>query len=242
MNYEESIYIHNCQNKILPKTFETYIPLKSNNTALNRCKTISEEINKSKKITSPLLIASECGIGKSHLLQSIHSEVIHRNVVLFYAEAFHHYQRKNKLKEFYWFLASHDILLIDDLHFLLDRLSPSYIQEEVIHYVIKLLNRFYQNNKPIIATTCFRDHSNTTDQKLESVLKELPFFNANEVVINNMSYDEKVIFLHQKRKDIGSELLPDSKIIEIAKKTTDTQDLIGTLQRIIAINRKIQLG
>ena len=242
MNFKESIYVHSFQKKIQSTTFETYISLKPNKEALSRCRGISEEIKQCKKITLPLLISSECGIGKTHLLQSILFELNQQNVVLFYAEAFHYYQKKNKLREFYWFLSSHEVLLIDDLHFLLDSLTPHHIQEEVIHYVIKLLNRFYQQNKPIIATTSFRDKFNTRDQKLESVLKELPLLSANEIVIQRMSYEEKIDFLQQKRKAIGMEHLPDKKLLEIAKNAVNTHDIIGSLQRLIATNRKSKLG
>lgn len=105
------------------KTFESFVPGKSNTLAYSAAVAVSE--NPGKSIYNPLYIYGSPGLGKTHLLYSIANatKLIKPDFKIFYTSAesflteFVDASMKNKVSDFQKKYRSLDILLIDDIQF-----------------------------------------------------------------------------------------------------------------------------
>ena len=131
-------------------TFENFIPCENTNFAYNAAKAIAMHpgIN-----YNPCLIYGGVGLGKTHLLQSVGNYIEKENpkkkVIYVTAETFtndfiNSIQQKNS-SSFRIKYRKADVLLIDDIHFLQEKIST---QEELFH----TFNDLYEANKQIIFT------------------------------------------------------------------------------------------
>ena len=133
-------------------TFDHFIEGKGNQFAKAAAMSVAE--NPGQTPYNPLLIYSDTGLGKTHLLQAIGNFSIHQNpttrVVYFTSEKFMldfiKAIQSNKSTEFSSAYRNVDILLLDDVQFLQKK---GQTQEQFFH----LFNDLYQRGKQIVLTS-----------------------------------------------------------------------------------------
>lgn len=140
------------ENNLNPKyTFENFIVGSSNELAKAACFAVSQNLG---RIYNPLFIYGGVGLGKTHLIQSIGTEVLKTKPTLrvkyISSERFTSdlidsikNQKVNEFKEYYQKI---DLLIIDDIQFISGKEKT---QEEFFH----IFNYLYQLNKQIVLSS-----------------------------------------------------------------------------------------
>ncbi len=215
-------------------TFESFIPCENTNFAYNAAKAIAMHpgIN-----FNPCLIYGGVGLGKTHLLQSVGNYIEKENprkkVIYVTAETFtndfiNSLQQKNA-SSFRIKYRKADVLLIDDIHFLQEKIST---QEELFH----TFNDLYESNKQIIFT-CDRPISELkgfTDRLKSRFTRGL---NLN---LKAPDYETRVAILKKKCENQNVKIY-DSVITYMAENIkTNVRDLEGSLTTLIAYSKLIK--
>lgn len=215
-------------------TFESFIPCENTNFAYNAAKAIAMHpgIN-----YNPCLIYGGVGLGKTHLLQSVGNYIEKENpkkkVIYVTAETFtndfiNSLQQKNA-SSFRIKYRKADVLLIDDIHFLQEKIST---QEELFH----TFNDLYESNKQIIFT-CDRPISELkgfTDRLKSRFTRGL---NLN---LTAPDYETRVAILKKKCENQNVRIY-DSVISYMAENIkTNVRDLEGSLTTLIAYSKLIK--
>ena len=190
---------------------------------------------------NPCLVYGGVGLGKTHLVQSIGNTVYQesdRKVVYVTAETFtNEFIQSIKNKSTHRFKSKYrsvDILLIDDIHFLQNKIET---QEELFH----TFNALYDSNKQMVFT-CDRPVSEL--KHLSDRLRSR-FERGLNVDLQPPDFETRFAILKQKveQKDVA---IPDEVIDLICRNiTTNVRDLEASLTKLIAysdlVNKNITL-
>ena len=195
-------------------TFDTFIVGDNNKLAYAACKAVVQEPSTR---YNPLYIYSEPGLGKTHLLSAVKSEMekLHPDMNIIYTtadtftddyvsnlrtksnlEAFK--QKYNALRQKY---RSCDLLLIDDIQFMANK---SETQQELFH----TFNSLYNQNKQIIFT------SDRPPKELNGIEQRLisRFEQGLLADIAPPEYETRIAIIKRKAELYGMNL-PDSIVI-----------------------------
>lgn len=237
--------------------FETFITLSSNEKALLAAKNKVSEIllnkksEKSANRIEPLLISTERpGLGSTHLLKSIESELVDMSVILTYGERFL-YPYAGDLKQYCRYLKTGKVLLLEDIQHLFQEeinlencsfdscgsygLDNQYIQQ-AYKDLSDVVTSYYQQGKAVIATTT-ESCSKQTKMLLQ---KSVSCLAANKVIIQRLTYIEKLILLHEWQSRKNLEFLTNGLIDEIVNNVEDdVRSLEGCLKKLLA-ERKLR--
>ena len=130
-------------------TFDSFIVGKSNELAHAAAHAVSERPG---QVYNPLVLYADVGLGKTHLLHAIGHRVLAQGMSLIYAtteEFTNEYIkaiREGKTEDFRQRYRSADVLLLDDIQFLIGK---EQTQEGFFH----TFNALYMNNKQIVITS-----------------------------------------------------------------------------------------
>ena len=209
-------------------TFENFVIGDNNGFASNAALAISKNPGTS---YNPFLIYGGVGLGKTHLMQSIGNRVWRDSpkikVICITAEEFTnefiqsiHDKTTQNFKNKYRYV---DVLLIDDIHFLQNKLGS---QEELFH----TFNALYDANKQMVFT-CDRPVSEL--KNLSDRLRSR-FERGLNVDLQPPNFETRSAIL--KKKIEASKITVPDEVIEIIAKniSTNVRDLEAALTKLIA--------
>ncbi len=221
-------------------TFENFVIGDNNSFAVNACVAISKNPGKT---YNPCLLYGGVGLGKTHLIQAIGNSLnkTNKDLKIIYATAenftneFIQKIKNNKMQDFKKKYRNVDVLLLDDIHFLQNKVST---QEELFH----TFNALYDYNKQMVFT-CDRPVSelhNLTDRLRSRFTRGLT------VNLQPPEYETRVAILHKKLEVTNKKL--DDDILEFVchRISTNVRDLEAGLMKLIAysdlFNKKLTLS
>jgi chromosomal replication initiator protein len=220
-------------------TFENFVIGDNNGFASNAALAISKNPGTS---YNPFLIYGGVGLGKTHLMQSIGNRVWTESpktkIICITAEEFTnefiqsiHDKTTQNFKNKYRYV---DVLLIDDIHFLQNKLGS---QEELFH----TFNALYDANKQMVFT-CDRPVSEL--KNLSDRLRSR-FERGLNVDLQPPNFETRCAIL-KKKIEAGHVSVPDEVIEIIAKNiSTNVRDLEAALTKLVAyaelVHREITL-
>ncbi len=214
-------------------TFENFVIGDNNGFASNAALAISKNPGTS---YNPFLIYGGVGLGKTHLMQSIGNRVWVESpkmkVICITAEEFTnefiqsiHDKTTQNFKNKYRYV---DVLLIDDIHFLQNKLGS---QEELFH----TFNALYDGNKQMVFT-CDRPVSEL--KNLSDRLRSR-FERGLNVDLQPPNFETRSAIL-KKKIEAGRISVPDEVIEIIAKNiSTNVRDLEAALTKLIAYSELV---
>jgi chromosomal replication initiator protein len=215
-------------------TFENFVIGENNSFAANAAIAIANNPGVS---YNPCLIYGGVGLGKTHLMQSIGNRVWQTNekakIICITAEEFTnefiqsiHDKTTQSFKNKYRYV---DILLIDDIHFLQNKLGS---QEELFH----TFNALYDANKQMVFT-CDRPVSelNNLSDRLRS-----RFERGLNVDLQPPNFETRCAIL-KKKVESGRVSMPDEVIEIIAKNiNTNVRDLEAAYTKLVAYSELVR--
>lgn len=211
-------------------TFENFIVGKCNQFAQAAALAVAKA---PAKTYNPLFIYGGVGLGKTHLMHAIgnYSQSLYRNSRVFYipAEKFMNemvYAIKNQeTLEFKNKYRNLDMLLIDDIHFLGDKVS---LQEEIFH----TFNALYGAQKQIVVT------SDRPPRDIPSLEERLISRFQWGLVVDIQTPDlETRIAILKKKAELDEINIPEDVIFYIANNIrTNIRELEGSLVRLLALS------
>lgn len=211
-------------------TFENFVVAENNELARAACFAVSQNLG---HLYNPLFIYGGVGLGKTHLLQALGNEVMHRfpekRVKYITSERFTgelvdsiKNQTVDQFKRAY---EEIDLLIIDDVQFLAGREKT---QNEFFH----IFNSLYQLNKQIIISS---DRPPKAIPTLEERLQSR-FEGGMIADIGKPSLETRIAILETKIRERGV-LLDQASIHFIAEHITkNIRELEGALSRIVAFS------
>jgi chromosomal replication initiator protein len=217
-------------------TFENFVIGDNNGFASNAALAISKNPGTS---YNPFLIYGGVGLGKTHLMQSIGNRVWIESpkmkVICITAEEFTnefiqsiHDKTTQNFKNKYRYV---DVLLIDDIHFLQNKLGS---QEELFH----TFNALYDANKQMVFT-CDRPVSEL--KNLSDRLRSR-FERGLNVDLQPPNFETRSAIL-KKKIEAGRISVPDEVVEIIAKNiSTNVRDLEAALTKLIAYAELVHKG
>ena len=215
-------------------TFENFVIGENNSFAANAAIAIASNPGTS---YNPCLIYGGVGLGKTHLMQSIGNRVWQSDskakVICITAEEFTnefiqsiHDKTTQAFKNKYRFV---DVLLIDDIHFLQNKLGS---QEELFH----TFNALYDANKQMVFT-CDRPVSEL--KNLSDRLRSR-FERGLNVDLQPPNFETRSAIL-KKKVEASSIHVPDEVVDIIAKNiSTNVRDLEAALTKLIAYSQLVR--
>ena len=214
--------------------FENFVIGENNSFAANAAIAIASNPGTS---YNPCLIYGGVGLGKTHLMQSIGNRVWQgeskAKVICITAEEFTnefiqsiHDKTTQSFKNKYRFV---DVLLIDDIHFLQNKLGS---QEELFH----TFNALYDANKQMVFT-CDRPVSEL--KNLSDRLRSR-FERGLNVDLQPPNFETRCAIL-KKKVEASSIRVPDEVVEIIAKNiSTNVRDLEAALTKLIAYSELVR--
>ena len=181
---------------------------------------------------NPLFIYSEAGLGKTHLLHAIATEVAQRDLVPLYATCeqftndFVGAIRERRTEEFRTKYRSVDVLLLDDVQFLQGK---EQTQESFFH----TFNDLHNSNRQIVLA-CDRPLSSV--DALEPRLTSR-FSWGLMADIQAPDIETRVAILQSKATSAGEVLSGDLALLMAEQVQTNIRALEGCLNRVIALSR-----
>jgi len=209
-------------------TFENFIEGKSNQLAHAAALQVAENPGGA---YNPLFIYGGVGLGKTHLMQAVGTEMMRHNpnakVVYLHSERFVADMVKalqlNAINDFKRYYRSVDALLIDDIQFFAGK---DRTQEEFFHTFNALLEGGQQ-----MILTCDRypKEINGLEDRLKS-----RFGWGLTVAIEPPELETRVAILMRKADESGVKLSYDSAFFIAQKIRSNVRELEGALKRVIA--------
>ena len=209
-------------------TFETFVVGSSNKFAHAASLAVAETPG---TVYNPLFIYGGVGLGKTHLMQSIAHSILRsdpsKKVLYVSSEKFTNELidslRNKRTSEFKEKYRSIDVLLIDDIQFIIGKDST---QEEFFH----TFNYLYDSQKQIVISSDKPPKDFTT---LEDRLRSR-FSVGLSVDISSPDYETRMAILHKKEESLNI-AVPDEIIRYIATNiNTNIRELEGALNRVTA--------
>lgn len=209
-------------------TFDNFVEGKSNQLAHAAALQVAENPGGA---YNPLFIYGGVGLGKTHLMQAVGTELMRHNpnakVVYLHSERFVADMVKalqlNAINDFKRYYRSVDALLIDDIQFFAGK---DRTQEEFFHTFNALLEGGQQ-----MILTC--DRYPKEIQGLEDRLKSR-FGWGLTVAIEPPELETRVAILMRKAEESGVKLSYDSAFFIAQKIRSNVRELEGALKRVIA--------
>jgi chromosomal replication initiator protein len=215
-------------------TFASFVTGRSNQVAFNEAKRAAEaEIPQG----NPLFFFGGTGLGKSHLMHAIAWKVIEKDpskrVLFITAETF---MRRfvtaikgNATLEFKDLLRNVDLLLVDDVHFILSK-EGTATQEEFFHTFDALVDA----NKQIVLSA---DRSPSLFDKISDRVRSRLIKGAS-VEIGGTDLDLRLAILESKVERLGKErpgisIGSDALHYMAQRIATNTRELEGALNRVV---------
>jgi chromosomal replication initiator protein len=213
-------------------TFDGFIPGRSNQIALQEAKRTADA---DVPLANPLFFYGSTGLGKTHLMHAIAWRKLQRNpnlrVLLVTAETFMRYfitaLRANDTLAFKNQMRNVDLLLVDDLHFILGKEAT---QEELL----TALDWLNDNQKQIVLSA---DRSpslfeNISDRARSRLLK------GASVEIGATDFELRLAILESKARLVSRErpgfvLNTEAAHFMAQRINTNTRELEGALNRVI---------
>ncbi len=213
-------------------TFDTFIVGKSNRMAHAAAVAIADNLYHN--LYNPFFLYGGSGLGKTHLMHAIGNYVVENNPsanVLYvtaeeFAIEFIAATRKNEFPKFRDKFRNVDLILVDDIQFLMEKESTV---EEFFH----TFNALEQSNKRIIIASD-RSPAELTlfDERLRS-----RFQSGLVCDVQKPDYETKVAILRNKAEEVGL-LIPDTVYEYIAKNVgTNIRELEGAFNQILMYAR-----
>ena len=218
-------------------TFDNFIVGDCNNVATAVCKAVADSPS---DVYNPLFVYGNSGLGKTHLLNAIGIYLLENNqdikVLYVSAETFtNDFIKSLQTKKQYEFKDKYrnaDVLLIDDIQFLQDKVKT---QDEFFFTFDSLL----QDNKQIIVSG---DRSPSELSSFDERLKSRFLMNTT-VGVYAPDYEMRVAILQKKAELLNVEMTDELKeIIEfIADKNKDNiRTLEGNFTTVVNISREVK--
>ena len=211
-------------------TFEEFIIGDSNQIALATALAVANAPGKTE--FNPLVIYGGAGLGKTHLLQAIghHARSLNlaEKVVYVTSEKFmgdfvQSLRDRDKTSEFKNFYRSADILLVDDIQFLL---HGERTQNEFFH----TFNALHQSEKQIVMTCDSPPgHLDGLEERLKS-----RFIWGLATAINPPELETRIAILHKKAERNGIRLPDDVAALLGNHIRSNVRELEGTLISLMA--------
>lgn len=214
-------------------TFENFVVGKSNKLAHGMAGVVAGISNPSIVATdiNPLFLYGGVGLGKTHLGQAIAWHIKENNpkskVVYLSAEKFMHQfvqsLRNKDVMEFKEKFRSIDLLIIDDLQFVIGKEGT---QEEILH----TLNNLVESNKRVVLI-CDRSPGdlNNIGEKLKSKI-------AAGMVVDFKCPDYETRLAILKSKRAASDVVVKDEILDLlaSKINSSVRDLEGAFKKLVA--------
>ena len=209
-------------------TFDTFVVGSSNKFAHAASLAVAETPG---TVYNPLFIYGGVGLGKTHLMQSISHSILRsdpsKKVLYVSSEKFTNELidalRNKRTSEFKEKYRNIDVLLIDDIQFIIGKDST---QEEFFH----TFNYLYDSQKQIVISSDKPPKDFTT---LEDRLRSR-FSVGLPVDISSPDYETRMAILHKKEESMKISV-PDEIIRYIATNiNTNIRELEGALNRVTA--------
>lgn len=209
-------------------TFESFVQGKSNQLAMAAAQQVADNPGSA---YNPLFIYGGVGLGKTHLMHAVGSEMLKRNpnahVVYLHSERFVADMVKalqlNAINDFKRYYRSVDALLIDDIQFFAGKERS---QEEFFY----TFNALLENGQQMILTS---DRYPKEIKGMEERLKSR-FGWGLTVAIEPPELETRVAILMKKAQE-AKIVLPDDSAFFLAQKIrSNVRELEGALKRVIA--------
>ena len=182
---------------------------------------------------NPFFLYGGPGLGKTHLVQAVGNELLHRNpdykilytpISDFYSD-FVDAVRNGKGKEFNRKFQDLDCLIIDDFQFIMNKEKS---QEEFFN----IFNNLYQLNKQIIVTSDrLPNQIKSVDERLASRLTWAGAFD-----LQLPKFEDKCAILRAKAELIGAEIEPEAIEYIAENVNTNIRDLEGEFSTILLMS------
>jgi len=223
---------------LLKYTFDTFVKGDNNRFAFNAALSVAENPSNS---YNPLFIYGGVGLGKTHLMYSIvnHINKLHPDLKVMYvtSEEFTNdlienlKMNKNINKEFRDKYRNLDVLLIDDIQFIIGKIST---QEEFFH----TFNALFNSNKQIVISS---DKHPKEFETLEDRLKSR-FEQGLIVDIQPPTYETRMAIIKRKAEMEGYQgtkyEISDDVLEFIATHIkSNIRELEGALTKVVAYSR-----
>lgn len=223
--------------KLNPRyTFDNFVTGESNRFAHAAAVAVAEAPGQS---YNPLLIYGESGLGKTHILQAVghYVQVYYQHLRVKYVSTeemtneFINSISENKTREFRQAYRDVDVLLIDDIQFLVNKIQT---QEEFFH----TFNALYDAQKQIVMT------SDRPPRNLEALEPRLRSRFEMGLITDVQPPDLETRIAILKRKAVSDNLQVPPEVLELigSRIQTNIRELEGALIRITAfssLNREI---
>lgn len=179
---------------------------------------------------NPFFLYGGPGLGKTHLAQAIGNELLSRNkdLKILYTPISHFYSEfvdavgHGKGKEFHQKYEKLDVLIIDDIQFIVGKEKS---QEEFFN----IFNDLYQLNKQIIVTSDrLPNQIKSVDERLASRLTWAGAFD-----LQLPKFEDKCAILRAKAEFEGAEIEPEAIEYIAENVNTNIRDLEGEFSRIL---------
>ena len=228
---KDSILNYNRLNPNL--NFSNFIEGPSNELALSYSKRVCEHISR----YNPLYIYGGVGLGKTHLLNAIGTELQSNNNVMFIsAERFmYHFIKsikKNDMVNFKDFFRKSSVFIIDDIQFLRGKES---LQEEFFHTFNSLMDK---GSQIIISADRPPMKLDRVQERIKSRLSGglIVDIESPDLELKNKIIKKRILDIQEQFKENIN--ITDEVINYIAVESkTNIRELIGILNRIIAFSR-----
>lgn len=208
--------------------FDTFVVGPSNSLAFAAAQAVTERPG---KLYNPLFIYGGSGLGKTHLMHAIGSEIrkkYHRAQVLYqpadrFVTEFISAIRFDKVHAFKAKYQTIDVLLVDDVHCISNK---EQTQEAFFH----IFNALYESHKQIIFS------SDTFPQNIHGLAERLRSRLACGLVVDiQIPPLETKIAILNKKAQLHDEILPDDVAHFIASlEFSNIRELEGALIRVLA--------
>ena len=207
-------------------TFERFIVGKSNELAHAAARAVSDNPG---NVYNPLVMYSEVGLGKTHLLHAIGHQALAKGMSLIYAtteEFTNEYIRairEGKTEEFRQKYRSAGLLLLDDIQFLIGK---EQTQEGFFH----TFNALHMSNRQIVIT------SDRPVSSLKILEERISSRLSGGLVVDIQAPDleTRLAILRAKAEQMG--VKPGAKVLETlgARIYRNIRELEGSLNRVVA--------
>ena len=207
-------------------TFERFVVGKSNELAHAAARAVADNPG---NVYNPLVMYSEVGLGKTHLLHAIGQQALAKGMSLIYAtteEFTNEYIRairEGKTEEFRQKYRSAGLLLLDDVQFLIGK---EQTQEGFFH----TFNALHMSNRQIVIT------SDRPVSSLKILEERISSRLSGGLVVDIQAPDleTRLAILRAKAEQMG--IKPGKQVIELlgARIYRNIRELEGSLNRVVA--------
>ena len=221
-------------NRINPKlNFQNFVEGKRNEVALSYSRKVCEHLSR----YNPLYIYGGVGLGKTHLLNAIGTELKTSNNVMFIsAERFmYHFIKsikKNDMVNFKDFFRKSSVFIIDDIQFIRGKES---LQEEFFHTFNSLIER---GSQIIISADRPPLKLDRVQERIKSRLSGglIVDIDTPDLELKNKIIEHRIQETQKQFKE-NVNISEEVKMYIANESKTNIRELIGVLNRVIAFSR-----